>query len=221
MFLIIVFLQQVAGFSALAAGLSLLPVTLILFFLSSRTGALSAKYGPRVFMGFGPIIAASGFLMMLSMKADVNYWTQLFPGVLVFGFGLALTVAPLTSAILGDVPKNQAGIASATNNAIARIAGLLAVAAIGAIVASQFSGSINSQNRGYFSSQDIKIINQAPMQTKPEISDKGLYEQSSVGNQILAGASVDAFHKGLISVSVLIMAGGIISLIGIRNPRVQ
>lgn len=217
MFLIVVFLQQVSGYSALAAGLSLLPVTLILFLFSSRTGAMSAKYGPRMFMGFGPIIAGAGFLMMLGMPADVNYWTQLLPGILVFGAGLCLTVAPLTSTILGDVNKDQAGIASAINNAVARIAGLLAVAAVGAIVATQFASAIDSTNNNYFSSSDVMLIKQAPLQVKPDISDLGLN-----GKAILSDASVSSFHAGITSVAILLIGGGVISLIGIKNPpRVQ
>jgi EmrB/QacA subfamily drug resistance transporter len=222
MFLVVLFLQQVSGYSALEAGLSLLPVTLILFLLSSRVGALSAKIGPRLFMGFGPLIAGAGFLMMLGMPADVNYWTQLFPGIIVFGLGLALTVAPLTATILGDVAKEQAGIASAINNAVARIAGLLAIAAVGAIVAAQFSSSIDHLNQGYFSKEDVAIIKQVPLQIKPDISDTEQSEGSAIGEFMLIDASVSAFHAGILSVAVLIMAGGVISLIGIRNPsRVQ
>jgi len=220
MFLIVLFLQQVVGYSALKAGLSLLPVTIILFMFSSRTGALSAKFGPRLFMGFGPIIAGIGFLMMLKIPADLNYWTQLLPGILVFGTGLCLTVAPLTSTILGDVNKDQAGIASAVNNAIARIAGLLAIAAVGAIVASQFSASIDKLNYGYFSSAEVAKIKQSPLQTMPDISKVNACSAS--GNQILTDASVSAFHAGITSVALLLMAGGAISLIGIRNTsRVQ
>lgn len=217
MFLIVLFLQQVSGYSALKAGLSLLPVTLILFLFSSRTGALSAKYGPRLFMGFGPIIAGIGFLMMLNTPADLDYWTQLLPGILVFGLGLCLTVAPLTSTILGDVDKAQAGIASAVNNAIARIAGLLAVAAVGAIVAAQFSASIDKLNQSYFSSSEVAIIKQAPLQTMPDIAKANACSES--GSQILTDASVSAFHTGIVSVAVLLIGGGIISLIGIHNPK--
>lgn len=216
MFLIVLFLQQVAGYSALKAGLSLLPVTIILFLFSSRTGALSAKYGPRLFMGCGPIIGGIGFLMMLKIPADLNYWTQLLPGILVFGAGLCLTVAPLTATILGDVNKEQAGIASAVNNAVARIAGLLAVAAVGAIVASQFNASIDKLNNNYFSSNEVAVIKQAPLQTQPDISKANACSDS--GNQILTNASVAAFHTGLTSVAILLMTGGVISLIGIRNP---
>jgi len=138
-FVIVVFEQQVAHYTALEAGLSLLPITIIMFFLSPRFGALAGKYGPRWFMTAGPIIAGLGFLWMLSVGAAANYWTEILPGVLIFGVGLSVTVAPLTSAVLGDIPPEHAGVGSAVNNAISRIAGLVAVAAIGLIVGEQIT----------------------------------------------------------------------------------
>jgi EmrB/QacA subfamily drug resistance transporter len=138
-FVLVVFVQQVGHYSAFAAGLSLLPTTVIMFFLSPRFGALAGMYGPRRFMTAGPIVAALGFLYMTRVTEAVSYWSQLFPGVLLFALGLSMTVAPLTSAVLGDIKPEHAGIASAVNNAIARIAGLLAVALIGIIVGAHMS----------------------------------------------------------------------------------
>jgi EmrB/QacA subfamily drug resistance transporter len=138
-FLLVIFLQQVAGFTAVEAGLASLPVTIMMFFLSSRFGALSAKYGPQLFMTVGPFLCALGMLFMLRSSADVSYWTELFPGILLFGLGLSVTVSPLTSAILGSISAAQAGIGSAVNNAVARIAGLIAVAAIGTVIGSSVS----------------------------------------------------------------------------------
>jgi MFS family permease len=135
-FLVVIFLQQVSGYSALEAGLSLLPVTIIMFFLSPRFGALAGKYGPRLFMTLGPITAGFGFLLMLLTQTRVVYWSQLLPGVLVFALGLSMTVAPLTAAVLGDVKTHQAGIASAVNNAVSRIAGLITIAIAGVLVGS-------------------------------------------------------------------------------------
>lgn len=135
-FLIVIFVQQVEGYSALKAGLSMLPITLLIFFLSSRIGKLSGRLGPRLFMTFGPLIGALGFLLILSTKEDMNYWTQLFPGVTIFGLGLSITVAPLTSAILGSIDASRAGVASAVNNAIARIAGLIGIACVGLFLGS-------------------------------------------------------------------------------------
>ncbi len=136
-FLIAIFLQQVSGYSALMAGMSLLPVTIIMFFLSPRFGALAGTYGPRWFMAAGPVVAGIGFTLMSGVSAHVHYWTQLFPGIVVFGIGLAATVAPLTSAVLGSIDNKHAGIASAVNNAIARIAGLIAIAMIGVVIGDQ------------------------------------------------------------------------------------
>lgn len=138
-FLLVIFVQQVAGYSALAAGLTFLPVSVIMFLLSSRFGALAGKYGPRIFMAQGPVVASLGFLLMLRVTGSFDYWTQLFPAIVVFGIGLSMTVAPLTSAVLSAVHSKQAGIASAVNNAVSRIAGLVAIAAIGVVTGSQLT----------------------------------------------------------------------------------
>ncbi|MGV9001802.1 MAG: MFS transporter [Candidatus Saccharimonadaceae bacterium] len=130
-FILVIFLQQVAGYTATLAGLVSLPVTILMLILSSKFGALAGKYGPRLFMTLGPIISSIGVFYMLNVQIPVNYWLQLLPGIILFGIGLSVTVAPLTSAVLGSIKTSQAGIGSAVNNAIARIAGLLAVAIIG------------------------------------------------------------------------------------------
>jgi EmrB/QacA subfamily drug resistance transporter len=130
-FLISVFVQQVGGYTALHAGLALLPVTIIMFFLSPRIGKLSSGMGPRWFMTVGPLLGALGFVLMLGVGTSINYWTQLLPGILVFGIGLSITVSPLTSAVLGAIESKRAGIASAVNNMIARVAGLIGIAMIG------------------------------------------------------------------------------------------
>ena len=133
-FILVVYLQQTGGWSATMAGVAALPVTIILMFLSSFFGGLSGKYGPRLFMGAGPIVAGIGHLLMLNVTEQVNYWWQLLPGILLFGLGMAITVAPLTAAILGSISEKQAGIGSAINNAVARVAGLVIVAMLGIIV---------------------------------------------------------------------------------------
>lgn len=168
-FLITVFVQQVGKYSAIEAGMALLPVTVIMFVLSPRFGALSGKFGPRWFMSAGPLICGAGMILMLSVNHTVQYWTQLFPGVILFGVGLSITVAPLTSAILGSIDSRRAGIGSAINNAVARIAGLVAIAAVGLVVGTTLE---------------------------------------------LAG-----FHRGIILVAVLLGLGGLISAIGIENPK--
>jgi len=133
-FVVVLFLQQVAGYSATAAGLAMLPVTLLMLLLSSRAGALAGRYGARVFMTAGPLLAAAGYLLMLTTTQDADYLTQLLPGVLLFGLGLSATVAPLTASILAAVPPEDAGIGSAVNNAVSRVAGLVVIACAGVVL---------------------------------------------------------------------------------------
>jgi len=136
-FLLVVFLQQIAGYPATFAGLATLPVTIISILLSSRIGSLAGRYGPRLFMTVGPLVTAVGFFLYVFAGAHPDYWTQILPGVILFGFGLTITVAPLTSAILGAIDERQAGIGSAINNAVSRVAGLVAIAFVGLIVGPQ------------------------------------------------------------------------------------
>lgn len=133
-FLIVVYLQQAAGFGATAAGLALIPSSIAMILLSSTVGRLAGRFGPRAFMTGGPLLMGVGFLMMLAVGEPVDYWTQLLPGAVVFGLGLTTTVAPLTSTVLGAAETARSGIASAVNNAVARIAGLVAIAFAGVIV---------------------------------------------------------------------------------------
>ena len=130
-FLVLVLqLQTVAGFSPVAAGAALLPVTAILLVFSSRAGALSGRIGPRQPMSLGLLLAAAGLLLMLRIGAAASWWTDVLPAAAVFGAGLALVVAPLTSAVLDSAPDQLPGAASGVNNAVARSGGLLAVALI-------------------------------------------------------------------------------------------
>jgi EmrB/QacA subfamily drug resistance transporter len=129
-FVLVVELQVVAGFSPIAAGAALLPVTIIMFFLSARGGALGQRIGPRLPMTVGPIVAAVGVLLLSRIGPDATFLADVLPGTIGLGLGLAITVAPLTATVLGAVDVRHAGIASGVNNAVARAAGLLAVAAI-------------------------------------------------------------------------------------------
>jgi EmrB/QacA subfamily drug resistance transporter len=129
LFLLPTVLQEVGGYSPLASGAALLPVTVIMLTLSARSGALAARIGPRLQMSVGPIVIALG-LVLFARVTTGNYLTEVLPAVVVFGFGLAINVAPLTSTALSAVPAEHAGIASAVNNDVARAAGLIAVAVL-------------------------------------------------------------------------------------------
>jgi EmrB/QacA subfamily drug resistance transporter len=128
--LLVVNLQVVAGFSPLLAGTALLPITVIMLALSARAGALATRIGPRLPMTAGPILAACGVLLLLRIGPNASYFTDVLPAVTVFGLGLSLIVAPLTTAVLSAAETRHAGIASGANNAVARAAGLLAVAVL-------------------------------------------------------------------------------------------
>jgi len=130
LFLLPTVLQEVAGYSPLASGAALLPVTVIMLALSARSGALAAKIGPRLQMSVGPLVIAAGLLLFTRATGSGSYLTDVLPAVLVFGFGLAINVAPLTSTAMSAVPADHAGVASAVNNDVARAAGLIAVAVL-------------------------------------------------------------------------------------------
>ncbi|UAK33939.1 MFS transporter [Nocardia asteroides] len=133
-FLLVLELQLVAGYSPLMSGVATVPVTLIMLVLSAPAGRWAQVHGPRIPMTAGPLLAAAGLVLLLRIGPDTGYLTDVLPGVLVFGLGLAVLVAPLTGAVLGAVPAGEAGIASGVNNAVARTAQLLAVAALPGLV---------------------------------------------------------------------------------------
>jgi hypothetical protein len=132
--IVALFLQETAGLSATEAGLATLPLPVLSFFLARRFGTLSGVRGPRLFMAVGPLIAAAGYLWMMMAREPFNFWTQMLPGLVVFGLGLSITVSPLTAAILAAVDPAQSGIGSAINNAVSRIASLIAIGFAGVII---------------------------------------------------------------------------------------
>ncbi|WP_067808533.1 MFS transporter [Nocardia beijingensis] len=129
-FLLVLELQLVAGYTPLMSGVATVPITLIMLALSAPAGRWAQRHGPRIPMTAGPLLAAAGLVLLLRIGPETRYLTDVLPGVLVFGLGLAALVAPLTGAVLGAVPASEAGIASGVNNAVARTAQLLAVAAL-------------------------------------------------------------------------------------------
>ena len=133
LFLLVLQLQLVAGFSPLAAGLALLPTTVLMLLLSARAGALAQRIGPRWLMTAGTAICAAGLLLMTRIGAHASYVTDVLPAVTVFGLGLSMTVAPLTATVLASADVRHAGVASGVNNTVARAAGLLAVAGLPAV----------------------------------------------------------------------------------------
>ena len=133
-FFLVIDLQTVGGYGALEAGLATLPLTVVMLFLAARGGALGARIGPRVPMTVGPVVMGVAVAWLSLVGAGTSYWTGVLPPVTLFGLGLALMVAPLTSTVLASAPEDRTGIASGVNNAVARAGSLLAVAALPVVV---------------------------------------------------------------------------------------
>ncbi|MFJ3384425.1 MULTISPECIES: MFS transporter [unclassified Curtobacterium] len=167
-FVVTLFLQEVWGFPAWLAGLATLPPTVVLLLLSTTVGSFAGRYGPRWFMAAGPAIAAIGALLMVTVGSRPDgYWWAVFPGLVLIGLGITLMVTPLTSAVLGSVPETEAGVGSAVNNAIARIASLVMVALAGVVLGGEMS--------------------------------------------------VAGLHRAVVVMALLLLAGAVVSAVGIRN----
>jgi MFS family permease len=129
-FFLVLQLQNVLGYEATAAGAAMLPTSLLLTLFSARAATLAQRIGPRIPMTVGPLVAAAGTLWLVGVDGSAPYWVEVLPGSLLQGVGMTLTVAPLTATVLGAAPGDLTGIASGVNNAVARAAQLLAVAAL-------------------------------------------------------------------------------------------
>jgi EmrB/QacA subfamily drug resistance transporter len=215
-FFVALFLQQVAGYSALKAGLALLPITLLLVTLSRRFGALAARVGPRLLMAAGPIVGGIGLLAFARLDARADYLGGVLPAGLLFGLGLAMTVAPLTATVLEAADRQYAGIASGVNNAFARVAGLLAIAAVGAVVAAQFGSDLDGRAAARSSDPAARAFVVAA-RARPLAPSDGT--APAPVRAAVRAANVEAFRSGMIVAGLLMIAGGLIAAVGIENPR--
>jgi len=170
-FFLILFLQQIAGYSPFRAGLATVPLTIVMFLFSRYVGRMSMRFGPRFFMAAGPLLGGVSLLALARLPAHLNYWVDLLPPLVGFAVALTLTVAPLTTTVLNDAGPGDAGIASGINNAVARVAGLIAIAVI------------------------------------------GLAAAGNTDHLALQG-----FHRAMAIVALLLIVGGSIGAVGIRNP---
>lgn len=220
-FFLVLYLQQVAGYSALQAGLATLPPTLVMFLLSKRFGALADRLGPRLFMGVGPLIAAAGLAWFVRIGGEVDYATDVLPGLLVFSLGLAMTVAPLTAAVLADADESNAGIASGVNNAIARVAGLLAIAAVGAVISGVFASTIDRELGGRPLTPAAEAsVDAAKQRTLARAATQDLPpDEARAVTDAVQDAAVRAFHGAMAISAALVALGGLLGLAGIVNER--
>ncbi len=202
-FLVALYVQQVSGYSALEAGLTLTPVTLMMILFSRRFGALAARIGPRPLMGFGPLVAAAGALLFLRLGQRADYFAEVLPASALFGLGLSATVAPLTATVLSSVEPARAGIASGVNNALARVAGLLAVALVGVVVSARYTQVLHTRAPGAPGSLRARPL------TRPEGVSATLARSS-------LAASQSAFRFGIGGAALLLAVGGAVSLAGLK-----
>jgi MFS family permease len=220
-FFLVLFLQQVGGYTPLQSGLATLPVTLVMFALSRRFGALADRHGPRLFMGLGPLVAAVGLLLFQRVGTHVDYVADVLPGLLLFSLGLSMTVAPLTAAVLAGAERSQAGIASAVNNAVARVAGLLGTAAVGAAIATAFATSLDTNLAGVrlgpAATAAVREAKRLPLGL-PDVHGLPPRQAHAVLSAAEA-ASLHSFHLGLAIAAVLVALGGIAGALGVRNPQ--
>ena len=212
-FFVIIFIQNVMGYSALAAGLSLLPVPLLMLVLASRFGKLAGRYGPRLFMAVGPLIVAAGILLFARLGVGSRYWSDVLPAAVVLGLGLCVTVAPLTTTVMSSVPAHNAGIASAINNAASRVAGLLAIAGLGVVVALTFSDALAARTAALppESVPRVEAVKQDPSaRPAPDLPPEA--------KEAIIAAYTAAFRRAMFWSAAFAAAGGLIAFPLVRNP---
>jgi len=219
-FFVTIYLQQVAGYSALKSGVTGLVPTVVMFMLSARMGRLADRYGARPFLTVGPLLVAAGFALMQRYGISVSLFGDVLPALLVFSLGLALTVAPLTATVLADASEADAGIASAVNNAIARTAGLIAVAAVGAAVSAHY-GSLLDQRLGHrLPASSQAAVREAKRRTFGTIDASAVpLADRAFARRAAASASEDAFHLAVGIGGALLVVAGIGGGLGLRTQR--
>ncbi len=214
-------LIQVQHYSPTAAGAALLPFILIVSVLSRWSGGLVARYGPRLPLIVGPLIAAVGFLLFLLPRVGGDYWTNFFPPVVFLGLGMAISVAPLTTTVMNSVPQNRAGIASGVNNAVARTAGLVAIAVLGIVMLDVFKTELDRHLR---QQQLPPSISQSLREQSTKLAAIGIpANQDSAAQQLVRRAIDDSFVAGFRSVmligAALAVASAVVALIFISSAK--
>jgi predicted MFS family arabinose efflux permease len=215
-FFLVIYLQNVMDYSALQAGLVLAPLSLLMLVLSPIFGRLAGRHGPRLFMTLGPLALGAGLLLFTRLQPDSSYWTGLLPAIVVFGLGLASTVAPLTDTVVSAVPGRHSGVAAAFNNAVSRGAALLAVALLGVVVATTFRGQLAQQTAGL-------ALTPSQEQTLQEAAadPTGAVDVSQLppkAGQAVDGAYTHALHRAMMVSAATAILGGLAAWAMVRGP---
>ena len=213
-FFITIYIQSIMGQKAIIAGLVFLPFSFVMFLLSPYVGRWAGKFGPRLFMTFGPLIYAVGILGLTLLQPTSEIWSIFIPATLIMGLGLVLTVAPLTNAVMTSVSSDSSGTASAVNNVVSRIAGLLAVAGLGVVVSSVFTNALNDNLQGVPS----PLATTARQAAADPTAVRSNFPNAPDVIRVIADSYTTAFHWIIIVCAVLAALGGLISFLIIRNP---
>ena len=223
LFFVGLYLQQVVGYSAFEAGLATTPISLLLFFLSPRFGRLASGTGPRVPMTARPDRRRPRHAPLLRVGPDAPYLTDVLPAVLVFGLGLSATVAPLTATVLDSVAERRVGIASGVNNGVSRVAGLLAIAVLGAVISAHFGSAGSTPS---WASRPLGPGRRAAPSPKPRNSRSAVPDErrpaageATRRQRRRPDASTSAFHLGALLGGAADDHGGVASWLGIENPE--
>src|ERR1700752_4831643 len=222
MFFFALNLIQVQGYSATAAGAALLPFIVIMFSLSRWSGGLFDRFGPRLPLIVGPIISAVGLALFAVPSVSGNYWTSFFPAVVVRGFGMAVTVAPRTTTVMGSVSEEQAGTASGINNAVSRTAGLLAIAVFGVVILHAFSHQLGQRLNEFGVDEQLKqsVFEQRVKLAGLEIPNTVDASTRQTLKQAVAGSFVSGFRLLMLLSAALAVASAVAAwlLIGWSRP---
>lgn len=216
----ILYLQQVAGYSALLSALALTPTMAMVLLLPQPLSRLSERFGPRLIMSAGAGVAGGGLLLLLRVDAGAGYVGGFLPALLLFGLGMAALAAPLTATVLGAVREEYGGLASGVNNAVSRVAGLLAIAAVGAVIAGQFAGALDRKlDSATLSAEARRVVSEAKEQSlSGDASGVPAGERERVG-AALGEASASAYRWGMGVSAALLACGSIVVVVGVRDPR--
>ncbi len=214
-FFLVIYLQNVLGYSALNAGLALAPTSLLLLLLSPRFGKWAGRYGPRWFMTGGPLVLASGLLALLRLQPGASFWTALLPGVILVGLGLAATVAPLTDTVMSAVPERRSGVAAAFNNVVSRVAALLAIAGLGVVVSLTFDAALQRETRTLALSGEERAALERISENPTGGVDRSQLPPEVAG--AVDAAYTAAFHRTMQVTAGAAVLGGLVAALTIRQ----
>jgi EmrB/QacA subfamily drug resistance transporter len=213
-------LIQVQGYSPTAAGASLLPFVLLVSAMSPAAGGIAARIGPRIPLVIGPLVTAAGFAALAVPGIGGSYWSTFFPGVVLLGVGMGVTVAPLTSAVMGSVERRHAGLASGVNNAVSRAAGLLAIAVLGVVLRSRFDGALDARVAGLHAPPSVAATI-AGERAKLAGADLGAVDEPfrDAVREAFGQAFVAGFRTTMIACAVLSALGALAAFVSLRRRR--